>query len=90
MDEQTILEKLDEIKSSTLLGLKEVFNTEEACLFLGVSKVYVYKLMREKKIPYFKSKGGKLTYFKKKDLEEWMLDTPIRSRKQINKLVEAM
>ncbi len=90
MDEQTILEKLEEIKSSTLLGAKEVFNTEEACLFLGVSKIYLYGMMRGKKIPYFKSKGGKLTYFKKKDLEEWMLGTPIRSIKQINKLVEAM
>ena len=41
-------------------------------MFLGIKRSYLYELVRNHKIPHFKSRGGKLTYFKRKDLEEWM------------------
>lgn len=70
----TIDEQLSEIRTATLLGSKQIYTTSEACLFLGVKRSYLYELVRNQKIPYFKSRGGKLTYFKRTDLEEWMTD----------------
>lgn len=60
------------ICSATLLASKDIYNTEEACMFLGVKRSYLYELVRNRKIAYFKSRGGKLTYFRRQDLVEWM------------------
>ncbi len=66
------IERLEQIRTATLLASKEIYTTAEACMFLGVKRNYLYELVRNDKIPHFKSRGGKLTYFKRKDLEEWM------------------
>mgnify|MGYP002515507967 CR=1 FL=1 len=72
MSNDELLTQLQEIRNATLLQAKDIYNMDEACLFLGVKKCYLYELVRKKKIRYFKSAGGKLTYFKRKDLEKWM------------------
>lgn len=71
MSNEEFLTQLQEIRNATLLQSKDIYNTDEACLFLGVKKSYLYELVR-KKIKHFKSAGGKLTYFRRKDLEKWM------------------
>jgi excisionase family DNA binding protein len=68
----SIDEQLNEIRAASLLSQKEIYNTAEACAFLGVKKSYLYQLVREHKIPYSKSKGGKFTYFNRNDLVKWM------------------
>lgn len=83
-------EVIEAIKSYSLIWAKEILTTDEACLFLGIEKSYMYEMVRKKRIPYYKSKGGKLTYFKKKDLEEWMLGVPVRSEEQTEALASAM
>lgn len=72
MSNDEFLTQLQEIRNATLLQSKDIYNMDEACLFLGVKKCYLYELVRKKRIRYFKSAGGKLTYFKRKDLERWM------------------
>ena len=72
MSNEEFLTQLQEIRNATLLQSKDIYNTDEACLFLGVKKSYLYELVRKKKIKHFKSAGGKLTYFRRKDLEKWM------------------
>ena len=72
-----IISQLNEIRTATLLKVKEVYNTAEACLFLGVKRSYLYELVRNRRIPHCKSRGGKLIYFKRKDLEEWMTHNSI-------------
>ena len=67
-----ILERLEQIRTATLLASKDIYTTAEACMFLGVKRSYLYELVCNHKIPHFKSRGGKLTYFKRNDLEEWM------------------
>ena len=67
--------KLDHIAELTLIGSKTVLNIEEAALFTGLSVGHIYRLTSGKKIPHFK-KQRKL-YFKKAELEAWMLDTKI-------------
>lgn len=78
MDETAdIIKRLEQIQAATLLASKEIYTTAEACMFLGVKRNYLYELVRNRKIPYFKSRGGKLTYFKRNDLEAWMTDNNI-------------
>lgn len=76
-DNADIIERLEDIRTATLLASKDIYTTAEACMFLGVKRNYLYELVRNRKIPYFKSRGGKLTYFKRKDLEEWMTDSNV-------------
>ena len=72
MSNEEFLAQLQDIRNATLLQNKEIYNTEEACLFLGIKKNSLYNLVKKRKIKFFKSQGGKLTYFKRKDLEKWM------------------
>lgn len=50
---------------------KPLYTTTEAAAFLGVKRSYIYELVRENKIPYTRSKGGKLVYIKRDDLISW-------------------
>ncbi len=78
-DTADILDRLDQIRDATLLASKDIYTTAEACLFLGVKRSYLYELVRNRKIKHYKSRGGKLTYFRRGDLEEWMTHNPIPS-----------
>ncbi len=76
-DTADILDRLDQIRDATLLASKDIYTTAEACLFLGVKRSYLYELVRNRKIKHYKSRGGKLTYFRRSDLEEWMTHNPV-------------
>ncbi len=78
---QDLSNKLDQIAELTLIGSKTVLNIEEASLFTGLSVGHIYRLTSGKKIPHFK-KQRKL-YFKKAELEAWMLDTKILTDDEI-------
>ncbi len=73
-----IEEKLFNIENSISklnIAVKTILNAEEASEFLGLKPSYVYKLTSEKKIKFFKP-SGKLIYFKKEDLENFLLQNP--------------
>lgn len=77
-------ERLERIERLLLLGSKEVLNTSEIALLLGISESRVRHLTCAKKIPHYKQ-GNKI-YFRKKEIEAWQLqsrvptDDEIRSR----------
>jgi excisionase family DNA binding protein len=54
----------------------EILSLSEASEFLKLSKSCVYKLTSAKKIPHFVP-GGKRIYFKKSDLENWILNSRV-------------
>lgn len=78
---QMLNEKLDSISRLTLIGAKPVLNLEETILFTGFSKGHIYRLTSERKIPFYK-KGRKL-FFKKTDIENWMLETSFPTNKEV-------
>lgn len=84
-DPQDIIAQLHAIRTTTLLDVKDIYNTTEASLFLGVKRSYLYELVRNRKIKHYKSCGGKLTYFRRQDLEEWMAYNivPVKSAKRM-------
>ena len=64
------------------LSTKEVLTFKEACFYTGIKESYMYKLTSSGKIPHSKPQGGKL-YFKRTDLESWLLQNPAKTTDQI-------
>ncbi|MDR0558601.1 MAG: helix-turn-helix domain-containing protein [Prevotellaceae bacterium] len=71
------------LESLTLLGAKKVLTMNDASLLTGLSKSCLYKLVCTKKIPYYKGQGGKLTYFNKDEIQEWLLHTRVKPASEI-------
>lgn len=69
----SIEQRLEHIEQLTLLAAKDALTMDDAAAYTGLSKSYLYRLVCEKKIPYYKSAGGKQTYFKKSELCDWLL-----------------
>ena len=66
-----IKDVLDEILSR-LDATKPVLTFEEGCKYCGISKSKMYKHTSSGEIAFSKP-GGKLIYFNREDLEQWML-----------------
>ena len=62
----------DLITANTIFTTKEVLTSEETAKYLGVSKSCLYKLTMNRQIPHFKSPTGKLCFFNRREIEEWM------------------
>jgi excisionase family DNA binding protein len=56
---------------------------QDVCDYLGVSKSYVYKLSFNNLIPKY-CPGGKLIYFKKCDIDDWVGKCRIASVEELN------
>ena len=68
-DLQEIKDLLQEVQQGSP---KEVLTSDEAAAYLGVSKSCIYKLTMGRKIPHYKSEGGKLCYFDRQEIINWM------------------
>ena len=69
--ETKIMQQLAEIKALTLLAAKEMLTIDDAVLYTGLGKSYLYFLTCKKKIPFYKP-NGKNIYFKKSELNDWL------------------
>lgn len=83
---QTMTEKLDRIERLSLIAAKSVLLVEEAAIFTGFSVQHLYRLTSAKQIPHYK-KDRKL-YFKKSELEEWMLEHRVQTNEEIERQAE--
>jgi len=81
--ETQIFNELQELKKLTLLGAKTALTMSEAAMITGLSKSHLYKLVCGKKIPYYKSDGGKLTYFDKQELTAWQLQHRVKTTSEV-------
>lgn len=79
-DEKQIQELMDQIKLQGIF-IKDILSLSEAAVYMNLSKSYLYKLTSAKKITYFKP-GAKRIYFRKADLDQWMLRSKITSNEQ--------
>ncbi len=61
---------------------KEILTFEEACIYLGRSTSFMYKLTSGRLIPYYVP-NGKLIYFKRTELDEWVLHNKRNSIEEI-------
>ena len=75
MDQEIILQKLHNIETmlhEQNLLKKDVLNLNEACSYLDMSASHLYKMTSQKLIPHFCPQGKKL-YFRRLELDEWLL-----------------
>lgn len=79
-------ERLERIEQLLVLSGKEVFNTKEAAMFLGISETRLYHLVSDRAIPYYKR--GAANYFKKAELEGWMTAHRVRTRQEVASAAE--
>lgn len=87
MELDLISEKLDEIKELTLISAKTILRADETAVFTGLSIGRIYRLTSEKEIPHYKR--GNTLYFKKSELEEWMLERRVKTTEEIASDAEA-
>ena len=57
------------------IAKKEIMTLSDAEIYLSQKKSSIYKLTSTKKIPFHRRPGSKLIYFKKAELDAWMLGT---------------
>ncbi len=58
---------------------EEIQSLKEAAEFLKVSKSCLYKKTSQKQVPYYKPPGCKQIYFRKSELEEWLLSNKVKT-----------
>lgn len=71
MTEREKLEKMEERAGFQ----KPMLTMREAAMFTGLSKHTLYKLIQANKIKHYKP-GGKLVYFRRDELEAWLMKNP--------------
>ena len=75
--------ELAQIRQLTLIGTKKALTMNDTALLTGLSKSHLYKLVCARKIPYYKSPGGKLTYFDKSEVEAWQLQHRVKTTDEV-------
>ncbi len=83
MKANSVLAVMTQIRDLLLLQ-KNVLNISEICSYTGFERSYIYKLTSQKKIPHFKSAGGKTIFFKRDEIDEWLTQNRIKTNDQIN------
>ena len=82
MIEPEIKEQLDRIEQYTLIAAKNVLNIQEAASILGMTVEGVRYNVRNNTIPCYKPNVNRI-YFKKSELEDWMMQNRSKSMKEI-------
>ena len=67
--------RLSIIEKNMLIGTKEVLTFDEAAIYTGLSKSYLYKLTSGGAIPHYKP-NGKMCYFNKAEVAAWLQQRP--------------
>lgn len=86
MDEEihAALDRLQKQIAEQAINKKEVLNFNEACQYMGVSKSFLYKKTSTSSITHY-CPEGKLIFFRRTDLDEWLL----RNRKATTEEIQA-
>ena len=92
MDTQNVvldkLEQLEKLITTNNLLQKSVLNFQEASQYLGLSPSHLYKLTSKRGIPHFCPNKKKL-YFKRLELDEWLLRNKQLSTAEIEQKTES-
>lgn len=77
-----------EVAERAAYASKEVFTSEEAAKYMGISMSYLYKLTMRQQIPHYKPMG-KMCYFNRHELEEWLQSNRVSSSDEISRKAQA-
>lgn len=85
---EEIKEQLDRIEQYAQIAAKDVLNLKEASFILGLQPETVRKMVQRHKLACYKPNHNKL-FFKKSELEVWMLQNRVSSQAEIESKAEA-
>ena len=80
---ETILAKLESLEKHN----KTVLDLDHCAAYTGYAKSYLYKLTSLGQIPHYKP-GGKKIFFKRSEVDEWLLRNPVRTQDEIDREAE--
>ena len=80
---QSIEERLTNLERINQ-GAKTILTLEQVAKYTNYSKSYIYKLTSRREIPCYKPNGKQL-YFKRTEIDEWLLT----NREMTNKEIES-
>ncbi len=69
---ETLQNSIEELKRIATLSAKETLSLDEVSEVYGLKKSFLYSLVHTKRIPYYKAGGGRLTFFKKSEVEAFL------------------
>lgn len=82
---ELILEKLNRLEKY-LVGFKDILNVEDLAFYTGYKPAYIYKLVHESKIPYWKPEGGgSKLFFDRQAINAWLLGNRHRSISEVER-----
>lgn len=76
-----VAQKMEDVGANGYLLEKNVLSIDDVVMLTGLSKSHVYKLTSSRQLPFYKP-NGKLMYFDKKEIEEWMRQNRIETVKE--------
>jgi len=88
--EQEILKRLEKIEELVQEGnmlRKDVLTFNEAVTYLNISPSFLYKKTSQMLIPHYKP-NGKLIYFNRAELDQWMLKNRVKTQSEIDTMRE--
>lgn len=88
MKKEELTELAQDLANRVLFTTKIVLTSNETAQYMGVSKSYLYKLTMNKEIPHYKPMG-KVVYFNRLELEEWLQSNRVSSSREIKEKVNA-
>lgn len=86
MNNEILIEIKNILEKQNLVS-KDILNFEEALSYLKVSKSFLYKMTSKGEITYYKP-NGKLIYFKRTDLDDWMLRNEVSGTNELEDEVD--
>lgn len=85
----TILQKLSTLEDLLKKKDDKPLTFKEACAYLGYAPSYLYKLTYRKIIPHYKP-TGKMVFFSKNELDQWIFKSSVERRVKSNELENEM
>lgn len=75
-------------RNNSILSNKTILTFDEGCRYCGISPSSMYKHTSANRIPHYKPEG-KLIYFKREELDNWMLRNRNSSTNELEDLASS-
>ena len=83
-------EVADLITANTIFCTKAVLTTAETARYLGITKSCLYKWTMDKAIPHYKSPTGKLCFFNRVEIENWMQSIKVKTNDELEQEAQSI
>lgn len=77
---------VEALSKNTPLYQKEILTLDEAAQYTGMTSSAIYKLTSTRKIPFSKP-NGKNCFFRRVELEAWLMSNPVATVDELNSRV---